>query len=251
VGSPVYNGVQVNNTVRELYGTWKSVRPGDHIVFSVWMKSGPSGGQDPSLSKNYVAACLGWDWYGANGRIGGNIAYDGREYIPYGIEWGQDWVQRKYDLIVPALVDGGDGVMREPNGLILWFGADRHDSGTLWFANSEFYVNPTSTVVGGETEIMVSKTFSGKLSAVDAGAKISGVTVKIAVTGGVTDNLTATTDTQGNYTVTKDYPVTATVSASATAQVDADSTSAAASSAAQAFQIVFTLLKRALTLIVS
>jgi hypothetical protein len=101
---------------------------------------------------------------------------------------------------------------------------------------------------GGE---MVNKTFSGKLSAVDAGAKISGVTVKIAITGGVTDNLTAVTDTSGNYSVTKDYPITATVSASGIATVDADATNASATSPATAFQIIFALLKRALTFLVS
>lgn len=104
-------------------------------------------------------------------------------------------------------------------------------------------------VTGGEN--MVSKTFSGQLSAIDAGAKISGVVVKIAVTGGVTDNLIATTDANGNYSVTKDYPVTQTLQCNATANVDADSSNASVSSLLVPFQILFALLKRALTLVVS
>jgi phosphatidate phosphatase APP1 len=77
------------------------------------------------------------------------------------------------------------------------------------------------------------------------------VVVTIAITGGVTDTLTATTDSLGNYTISKNYPVTATINASAVASVNADSTSASASSITVAFQIAFNLLKRALTLVIS
>jgi len=103
---------------------------------------------------------------------------------------------------------------------------------------------------------MVNKTFSGQLTAVDVGAKVDGVEVKIDITGGVIDTIYATTDIDGIYTVTKDYvpPVDPSVDITAVASVVADTVNDAAISVSVVFKIfgeVVTLLKRALSLLVS
>jgi hypothetical protein len=144
-----------------------------------------------------------------------------------------DYLTKKWNVVVPKSYRGAtfwEHVLGTPNEFLVL---------KSWFKT-----------FGGEI-IMVNKTFSGKLSAVDVGANISNVVVTIAVTGGVTDTLTTTTDSSGNYTINKDYPLTATINASAIASVNADATSASASSIATAFQIVFSLLKRTLTLVMS
>jgi len=104
------------------------------------------------------------------------------------------------------------------------------------------------------TPQVITKTFSGNLSAIDKDAKISGVPVKIAVTGDIIDNLTATTDSQGKYTMSKDYTITATTNCSATTTVDADTTNESASTSPTIFQIIYAAivkLKRALTLMIT
>ncbi len=228
------------------FGYRMPVKAGVRVQFKVWFKTSQS-----TIGDNNVKSGVrcGVDVYDAEGRITGLN-------LPDYVNWGtSNFVLKIMDFIVQeqyatdGWIGGEAGVLRKPTAVIPWVQVwsdvnQNADGGVAWFY-SEFHVNP----VGGE--VMVNKTFSGKLSAVDAGAKISGVTVKIAVSGGVTDNLTAVTDTQGNYGVSKDYPVAGTVNASATASVDADTTNAAVSSIAQAFQIIGALLKRALTLVVS
>lgn len=248
-----------DNYVQECNSKWSTIKPGDHIVFKVWIKPGPkvSGETDRG-------ARIGIDFYGNGGRIQGIQTPDGTPWTTNGwpsneddnfVTWGSNWKQIVMDFVVPATYQAdywpgqgyktGDSAI--PTGIIPWLQVcSSTKTGQAWFSNIELYINPEK----GE-EKMVKKTFSGKLSAVDNGAKISGVTVKITVTGDVTDTLTATTDQNGDYGVSKDYSVTSTKNCTAIASIDADSANASASTSQTAFQIIFSLLKRALTLTVT
>jgi hypothetical protein len=138
------------NPDRELDSIWIAVNPGEHLVWTVWMKTGPSGGQDPNAGTggDNPAACAGWDWYGSGGRITANLQ-NAQQEDQYGIRWNTGWTQITYNIYVPSTVSadgstGGyySGQQVAPNGLILWLGADNQDSGIVWFADSQFYINP-------------------------------------------------------------------------------------------------------------
>jgi hypothetical protein len=242
-----------------------TLKAGDHLVFIAFIKtSAGSGGR------------IGIDFYDSNwNRITGTSQADGKpDYTPE-TGWLQQanyvpvnsgFTQVKIDMIMPATMeaDGFGGLAGQyaagsfgaPVHMIPWLqgvgnanGENGEANGSSWYGGIIIQVNPS----GGGSTNMVNRTFSGKLSAVDAGATISGVTVNIAVTGGITDTLIAVTDGMGNYTVTKAYTSTANINASAVASVNADSTNASISSGPATFiiSVVTALLKRALTLVVS
>ena len=131
---------------REIDSIWIPISPGEHIVWSVYMMSGSSGGQRQTGTD---AAQIGWDYYGTNGRICGNLDVSA-DYEPYSIGWNTGWTQVTYDLTIPTSVtaDGttggyyaGQQVM--PTGVILWLQPEYCDSGLVWFAGSTLYINPS------------------------------------------------------------------------------------------------------------
>ena len=136
------------------------IKPGDHIVFKVWMKTSASTIGDTSSSSGVR---LGIDFYSSGSRITGSQSPDGSVWTPSGgypsnqnlnfVKWGSDWTQRTMDFIVPnqyptdGWLGGTKGVMTTPNGMVPWIQvwSDSHqnaDNGIAWFAHAEVYINP-------------------------------------------------------------------------------------------------------------
>ena len=152
------------NTARECDGQWTAIKPGDHIIFTCWIKTSISSLRDANPQSG---ARIGFDYYDNKGRITG-IQYTGpytttytdaqlaAEYVPWGTS---TWVQRTIDTTVPALVYSDlDGSPHIPTAIIptmqVWsitYGPD--DAGQAWFANAIMNINSnnpatTSTIQG-------------------------------------------------------------------------------------------------------
>ena len=136
------------NTARECDGLWLSVKPGQHIVFTCWIKTTSSSYGDKNSQSG---ARIGFDYYDGVGRVCG-IQYSGAyttsytnaqlaaEYVPWGTG---TWVERTIDTIVPSTVySDSDGSAHTPCGIIptmqVWsiiYGPN--DAGQSWFANAQ------------------------------------------------------------------------------------------------------------------
>jgi len=141
------------NTARESNSFWIPISPGDHVVFSCWMKTTDSGYGD---TNPYSGARIGIDFY-SNKRIGSlqSATYpetDQSVRLNY-VNWGTyQWTKRTIDFIVPQTVtaDGygyPTGTLVAPTGMILWlqvwsstYGST--DPGQAWFADARLYINP-------------------------------------------------------------------------------------------------------------
>jgi hypothetical protein len=136
------------------------VKPGDHIVFKVWMKLGAS---TVGCSHQSAGMRLGIDFKRQGNRITGvqslngaywtsSGGYPSNQYLSY-VHWGNDWTQRVMDFIVPAQypADGATmtaGTLVVPDSMVPWIqvwcdeGHAQTDNGLAWFADAELYVNP-------------------------------------------------------------------------------------------------------------
>jgi hypothetical protein len=155
-------GVDPNN-YREADGPFIQVKPGDHIVFTVWIKTGNSTlGQD-GVSGN--GAIMGFDYYSATHRLREHSSDNPRNdvdptwqtylddptrYVPM----NSDWTLRTLDTIVPTQVldDTTGQLATEPiAGIIPWLQGSSYitgpnhlqDEGQVWFADAVLYINPT------------------------------------------------------------------------------------------------------------
>lgn len=156
-----YNGYSYPfaNSVRECDLNWiglptntaTSNAAGDTIVFSVWLKTGPSGGQDPNAGTGYDNPPLqiGWDWYGANGRIAASWT-NAQQEDTAAILWNTGWTLITVKMTVPATItcDGTNsnypsGQQVVPTGIYPWIGADSVDSGACWFGETTLYIIPS------------------------------------------------------------------------------------------------------------
>lgn len=143
------------------------VSPGDHIVFSVYMKTSASSINDYSATSGVR---LGIDFYvnGVHRIIGvqdpkgvGWTPANGypKDQVDNWVKWGSDWTQRTMDFIVPKQYNydgyGGDGswvtgvTMVTPNSMLPWIQVwsedhENADTGTAWFADAKLYINPTT-----------------------------------------------------------------------------------------------------------
>jgi hypothetical protein len=146
---------------REILAQPISIEPGDHIVFSVWMKTSTSSIGD---NNSESGVRLGIDFKNDGNRITGSNSLDGSVWTPLGgypsngylnyVKWGSDWELRTMDFIVPNQyvadgLSGGHpaGTMATPDTAIPWIQVwsnayENADNGTAWFADAEFYVNP-------------------------------------------------------------------------------------------------------------
>jgi hypothetical protein len=148
------------NVLRECDGPWLDVKPGDHIVFSVWIKTTASSYGDTSTQSG---GRIGVDFYGSLGGIrpiltpDGNPNFDDKDntYVHWGTStWTKMtmdfYVAPTYDYVYASTGSTGrypDGALVTPTGIIPWmqvwsgtYGGD--DSGSAWFSNSELYINP-------------------------------------------------------------------------------------------------------------
>lgn len=130
------------------------VKPGDHLVFKVWIKTAPS------TSGGGGGALMGLDLFGPSGRLwevvpgtttnfndpgyGWQGAY---QWVPY----NTDWTLRTLDFYVPTLnfttTDGGSPVPpQQVNGFVAWmYMHNEQDAGAGYFADAELYINPSVT----------------------------------------------------------------------------------------------------------
>jgi hypothetical protein len=141
------------NTVRESDSLWFPVKPGDHIVFTCWMKV-----QTGSSSTFYpqCGARIGVDFYNSHYLTGiswaGQYVYPWQSWTQQAVadNWvcdanGGAWQHRTLDFIMPNFVhnDISDG-MEVPSGMIPWMQAGPYDStqSSVWFADPQIYINP-------------------------------------------------------------------------------------------------------------
>jgi hypothetical protein len=116
---------------------WQDVKPGDHIVFSIWIKTSSSS-LGLNGNSNYGGR-IGIDFYDpVNGdQYGINRQYSvptvrAGSFVPWGTS---SWTQFTYDVTVPA----GSHI----NGIIPWIQVlEINDQGQAWFADAQLYINP-------------------------------------------------------------------------------------------------------------
>ena len=142
---------------REVDGAWINVKPGDHIVFSAWIKSNSFSSGDP-----YSGVEIGWDFYINSSRGYGIATIDseghqaghpndaeiaqnystltgGTTYVP----WGTDWTLVTWNFYVPTTyytyVTTGAIHSCNPvqiNSLVPWLGGRDVTANTYcWFAD--------------------------------------------------------------------------------------------------------------------
>ncbi len=160
---------------REDDGTWISVKPGDHIIFSAWIKTASWAGSGLNA---YSGAEIGWDYYissshgygiatvDAEGHQAGHpndaeIANNyssltgGKTYVP----WGTDWTLMTWDFNVPNTYYNyvtTNGVYScspvQINSMVPWWGGrDVTANASCWFADPVFMVNPSEPPTIGVT----------------------------------------------------------------------------------------------------
>ena len=140
---------------------WKIfIKPGDHLVFKVWMKTSSSTIGDTTTTSGIR---LGIDFANNGGRITGIQSPDGaywttsngypsNQYLNY-VNWGHDWELRTMYFIVqnqyPAdgVLGYPAGQLETPNHIAPWVQvwSDNYgntDNGLAWFADAELYINP-------------------------------------------------------------------------------------------------------------
>jgi hypothetical protein len=157
---PHIDGVDPNNC-RECDGTWYHVKPGDHIVASVWIYCGDStSGYDSS--DTYYGGKLGMDFYVEDTTAGvWGVPYAlprGSEmHAAHVVKWGtKTWTQVSYDVTVPSdyftsIAMGNNWPLTYKNlttplqisHVVLWVDVRPvGEIGTVWFADAEFFINP-------------------------------------------------------------------------------------------------------------
>ena len=140
-----------------------NVKPGDHVVFSCWVKTESSS---KGLNGNpFYGGRIGIDFYGdggvGSGRIGGTASPDGacwtqqygypggQTFVPYGTS---TWTKTTIDMIIPAqlqsdgqLYDYGNGFpigqLVTPSRIVVWLQTTVDDN-LAWYGGTELYVNP-------------------------------------------------------------------------------------------------------------
>lgn len=137
---------------REVNSPWIPISAGDHLVFSVYIKT-DTATETPEHS--FMGARVGIDFYGSSSNLGG-VAYDPEGDEPVWpnptpgvtanwVAMATDWTYREIDLIVPATING-----LVPYGVKLWFqvwvgysgGSIIQEMGDSWFSDTIFYINP-------------------------------------------------------------------------------------------------------------
>jgi hypothetical protein len=153
------DGNDASNGAREADGPYTSIKPGDHIIFSCWMKTSTSSTGD---ANPLHGARLGIDFYGAKGAITGTSSPDGTPvYTQAGgwcetqtnVIWGTStWtlitidfiVQSSYEYSSNAIINPNynNGQLAAPTAIIPWMQVmASNDGGQGWFSNPQLYIN--------------------------------------------------------------------------------------------------------------
>lgn len=158
---------------REVDGAWLNVKPGDHIVFSAWIKtatytsnsqySGAEIGLDFYIHSNlgYGIATVDTAGHQAGHPQNAEIEQDYSSFtggITY-VHWGQDWTQITWDLTVPTtyynyVTISSNSLPFAPyscssvqiDSVVPWFeGRDVSANANCWFADPVFLINPVDS----------------------------------------------------------------------------------------------------------
>jgi hypothetical protein len=154
----------------ECDGPMINVHSGDHVVFSMWMKTGVSSFGDTSPESGIR---IGIDFYGVKGDGSGTSSSDGSPvYVPSTGQWSRSastcfvnwntptWKKITVDFTIPKYYEatpneGSNPGYREGElftavGFVPWVQVlgsyGDNDQGMAWFAGAEFYVNPSGYV---------------------------------------------------------------------------------------------------------
>lgn len=156
---------------RESNANWTAIKPGDRIVIKALIKAAPSDSPDAADPYKYSGGRIGLDFYGET-NLGDGLPSGGGEFYvfpmtPIGQQpiWNvlncvgknvstvqhglPEWVMQEYDFIVPdkVYVKTRYGTTIPPqqiSGCIPWLDSRPiSDAASVWFAETEFYVNPT------------------------------------------------------------------------------------------------------------
>jgi hypothetical protein len=137
----------------ECDGPWLTVHPGDHVVFSVWMKT-----------TNGCGGRSGIDFYDAGGgRISGTNSPTGKFWNPVNgypsdnegtyVPVNSGWTKVTIDFIVPATICAdpwssySSGTYVAPAAMAPWVQGWLPDYNprfacSFWFAATQLYINP-------------------------------------------------------------------------------------------------------------
>jgi hypothetical protein len=147
---------------REVDGVWVNVHPGDHIVFSCWIKTAAFSGGD-----SWIGARTGVDFY-IHSNLGYGIATvdsqghqaglpnDAQNVAAYNrVLPGHDWTLVTWDIYVPTTFYSyvtygpvtGYGVYScnavQIDSMVPWIDArEQTYNYNAWFSDMTFYVNP-------------------------------------------------------------------------------------------------------------
>lgn len=144
-----------SNTGRECNTGGKTIQPGNHIIYSCYMKTTPSGLGD---TNPYSGARIGIDFYSGSTRIAGwqSATFPDTDtgvrlnYVPWNTA---SWTKRTMEMTIPSTIAAdayssfGAGTQVTPTAVILWLQVwsssyGPTDPGLAWFAGAEFWVNP-------------------------------------------------------------------------------------------------------------
>jgi hypothetical protein len=140
VASPPYQDIQV--------------KPGDHVVFTCWIRI-----EDNGIRNDYAGARIGIDLNGVAtisgvlGRVNSGISptagHEVENYVHYGTV---GWVQRTIDFVIPLTTFTYDcyrGITIAPTQISqigpwmqVWGPQGPYAPGNAWFADAELYINP-------------------------------------------------------------------------------------------------------------
>lgn len=147
---------------REVDGAWINVKPGDHIVFSAWVKTASYTSNDI-----FAGARIGMDFYISSSQgcgiatidaVGHQAGHPSDAENVAGVSrlpWGNGWTLLVWDIYVPTTyytyvtngAAGNYGVHScnpvQISSMVPWFDArSLNDNAYAWLSDTTFYVNP-------------------------------------------------------------------------------------------------------------
>lgn len=143
---------------REVNSKWIAIKPGDHIVFKCWIKTGTIAGYtfNPNNAATFKGARIGVSYYSSTAFINdicgphGTLPNPPADTLANWVTWNTaGWVQKTIDFIVPKTVlNRSTGAYQVPCGIIAWMQVWSYPNnspttlGSGWFADAELYINP-------------------------------------------------------------------------------------------------------------
>lgn len=147
------------NTNRECDGTWYTVKPGDHVVAKVWIKTSPSSSGDSDYRHGgrigidcYANTSVGYGVVDAASEVLGGPAtghIPGQDCV---LNWNSSiWTQKGWDITIPTAIYTTvhrEGTIQncdpiQIDSMVLWLDVrPEADAGLVWFSSAELYINP-------------------------------------------------------------------------------------------------------------